>query len=85
VRAGAPPDQPTGAPPDQPTGAGASGPGADTLDRAGFSASARAVHALVRQVSPPLDRDRPLGPEITALAEALRGDPVAVRWRVQAA
>ena len=59
--------------------------GADILGRAGFSASAREIHALVRQVSPPLDRDRPLGPEITALAEALRGDPVAVRWRVQAA
>jgi len=59
--------------------------GADILGRAGFSASAREIHALVRQVSPPLERDRPLGPEITALAEALRGDPVAVRWRVQAA
>jgi tyrosine ammonia-lyase len=57
----------------------------EPLALAGFSPAARALHALVRRVSPPLDGDRPLGPEITALALALHGDPGKARWRLQAA
>lgn len=51
----------------------------------GFSADACALHALVRRVSPRLETDRPLGPEITALAQLLRGDPGSLRWPDQAA
>lgn len=50
-----------------------------------FSPAARALHTFVPQVSPPLDNDRPLDPEITALAMALRGDPGPAGWRLQAA
>lgn len=51
----------------------------------GFSPSALALHALVRTVSATLHADRPLGPEITALAEVLRGDPGSLQSPVQAA
>ncbi|MCU0906400.1 MAG: aromatic amino acid ammonia-lyase [Rhodobacteraceae bacterium] len=51
----------------------------------GFSPAARSLHALVRRTSAPLLADRPLGPEITALADVLRGDPGSLRWSFQAA
>jgi histidine ammonia-lyase len=50
--------------------------GAGDLAAAGFAAEGRRLWAAVRRVSAPLDADRPLSDEVTALAAALERDDV---------